>query len=255
MMDEIAKFALAVQFLTRLPIPARIKFTPERMAGSVAYYPLVGLLVGGLSALIFWAASLALPVLVSLILAVAAGFLLTGGFHEDGLADTFDGIGGGLTRERSLEIMKDSRIGTYGTLALVSMIALKVAALSEMAQASPLLVLGLLPAAHGLSRFSSVMVIATSKYVRDEGTGKPVARGSSALTLTIAGVTAAAILAGLIWAGPPMLAVYGVIGLVAGHVLMRAFFERKLKGYTGDTLGAVQQLSEVGFYLGVLSWL
>ncbi|KCZ50867.1 adenosylcobinamide-GDP ribazoletransferase [Hyphomonas pacifica] len=255
MMDEVAKFALAVQFLTRLPIPARIKFTPERMAGSVAYYPLVGLLVGGLSALIFWAASLALPVLVSVILAVSAGFLLTGGFHEDGLADTFDGIGGGLTRERSLEIMKDSRIGTYGTLALACMIALKVAALSEMAHVSPFLVLGLLPAAHGLSRFSSVIVIATSKYVRDEGTGKPVARGSSALTLTIASVTAAAILAGLIWAGPPMLAAYGVIGLVAGHMLMRAFFERKLKGYTGDTLGAVQQVSEVGFYLGVLSWL
>ena len=255
MMNEIAKFALAVQFLTRLPIPAQIKFTPERMAGSVAYYPLVGLLVGALSAAVFWVAGLVLPLLVSIILAVAAGFLLTGGFHEDGLADTFDGIGGGLTRERALEIMKDSRIGTYGTLALVSCVALKVAALSALSQASPLLVLGLLPAAHGLSRFSSVMVIATSRYVRDEGTGKPVARSSSARVLIIAGITAAAILAGLVWAGPPMLTLYGVIGLVAGHVLMRAFFEGKLKGYTGDTLGAVQQLSEIGFYLGVLAWL
>ena len=98
MKDEAAKFLLALQFLTRIPLPRAIGFTPERMAGTPAYYPLVGIIIGGASALIYWLASLALPPLASAILALAGGLLLTGAFHEDGLADTFDGIGGGLSR-------------------------------------------------------------------------------------------------------------------------------------------------------------
>ena len=178
--------------------------------------------------------------------------LITGAFHEDGLADTFDGIGGGLTREKALQIMKDSRLGTYGTLALIIALAIKFAALIAIPQT--LIPLAFI-VAHGLSRLSSVLVIATSEYVRREGTAKPVAEAASATSLIIA-LASGALLIGLwsIWL-PLFALISGLVGLLIGHALMRLFFERKLGGYTGDTLGAVQQASEIGFYLGVLAWL
>ena len=252
MKGQVASFLLAIQFLTRLPVPGWFSYSEARMAASAAYYPLVGVLVGALCSAVFWGALLLFPPLVSVIIAIAAGLLLTGAFHEDGLADTFDGIGGGHTRETALEIMRDSRLGTYGTLALVAALGLKAATLTALPAH---MLLFAFPAAHGLSRLSSVLTIATSRYVRTEGTGKPVARGLSLPSLLIAGVTGAAILLAWIYLLPvaPMLS--GLVGLAIGHVAMRAFFEFKLKGYTGDTLGAVQQASEIGFYLGLLAWL
>ena len=252
MRDEVAKLLLAIQFLTRLPVPAGFSYTEERMSGSTGYYPLVGILTGGICSAIYWASSLIFPQSVSVIFAVAIGLLVTGAFHEDGLADTFDGIGGGHSREGALEIMKDSRLGTYGTLALIIALAVKIMALIAL---PPQILLFALPTAHGLSRLSSVIVIATSRYVRAEGTGKPVATGASLASLATACLTGSAIV--LVWAGlqPHLILFGGLVGLCTGHALMRAFFEFKLKGYTGDTLGAVQQASEIGFYLGILSCL
>lgn len=252
MKHEFAKLALAIQFLTRIPLPVEPGYTPERMAGTPAYYPLVGVLIGAVCSGVFWFASLGLPVFVSVLLALGAGLLLTGAFHEDGLADTFDGIGGGLTREKSLAIMKDSRIGTYGTAALVVILLLKAAALAAMPFGMIAIVL---IAGHALSRLSAVLVIATSRYVRDEGTGKPVATGLSLAELSVACLTGALVISlwPLLQPFPAMLC--GLAGLISGHVLMRLVFEPKLGGYTGDTLGAVQQVSETGFYLGLLAWL
>lgn len=252
MTGEFAKLALAVQFLTRLPIRTDRLFTPERMAETPRYYPLVGLLVGGACTGVYWIAALALPHLLAVLLAVAAGLLLTGAFHEDGLADTFDGIGGGLTRERSLEIMKDSRLGTYGAAALFMALAVKTAALWSVPATW---VLVALPVAHCVSRFSAVCVIATSRYVRDHGTGKPVAMGLSATSLMIAGITVLGTIALGACLLPGLALVSGLIAVGCAHVAMRAYFEPKLGGYTGDTLGAVQQASEIGFYLGVIAWL
>lgn len=252
MRNELVSFLLAVQFLTRFPVGSGDIYTPDRMAASVRHYPLVGALVGGVSAGVFFLASLLFPVLIAVILGVAAGLLVTGAFHEDGLADTFDGIGGGLTREKALSIMKDSRLGTYGTLALVTALALKFAALIALPLA---LIPIVLIAGHGLSRLSSVMVIATSRYVRDEGTGKPVASGISAASLVVAIATGVLIFALFCVLVSANAALCGLAGLGLGHALMRLFFERKLGGYTGDSLGAVQQASEIGFYLGLVAWL
>lgn len=252
MRDEVAKFLLAIQFLTRIPVPGGFTYSEQRMADSVRYYPMVGILIGALCSVAYWGAVFLVPSFVAILLAVAAGLLVTGAFHEDGLADTFDGIGGGHTRESSLEIMRDSRLGTYGTLALIAALAIKTASLAVLP--APFLLM-VFPAAHGLSRLSSVAVIATSRYVRTEGTGKPVSTGISAPSLAVAGLTGIAIVGTwvLVLPTPPLLA--GLVGLGIGHVAMRTFFEFKLKGYTGDTLGAVQQASEIGFYLGVLAWL
>jgi adenosylcobinamide-GDP ribazoletransferase len=252
MKNQIASFLLAVQFLTRLPVPGWFTYTEARMAASAAYYPLVGVMIGAFCSAVFWGASLPFPPLVSVIIAIAAALLITGAFHEDGLADTFDGIGGGHTRDAALEIMRDSRLGTYGTAALVAALALKTATLTALP--SHMLLIAF-PAAHGLSRLSSVLTIATSRYVRTEGTGKPVARGLSLPSLLIASATGGAICLAWIYLLPAAPILFGLAGLAIGHVAMRAFFEFKLKGYTGDTLGAVQQASEIGFYLGLLAWL
>ena len=251
MKNEAAILLLAMQFLTRIPVSAATLYTTERMKATTRYYPLVGFLIGGFCAGVFWLATLVFPSILALVIAVAAGLILTGGFHEDGLADTFDGIGGGQDRAQALRIMKDSRLGTYGTLALVMALILKLGSLAALP--APWIIAALI-GAHGLSRLSSVLVIATSTYARDDGTAKPVADGISAASLAIALVSGLIGFAVMIWWLPLNASAAAVIGLVAGHGLMRLAFERKLQGYTGDTLGAVQQASEIGFYLWLAAW-
>lgn len=251
---ELAILLLAAQFLTRLPVPAARLFTDARLAATPRYYPLIGLLIGCLAAAIYWAAALVFPPLLAALLSTAATLLFTGAFHEDGLADTFDGVGGGLTRERALEIMKDSRLGTYGAAALIIALGLKIAALAALPLA---LALTALMAAHGLSRASAVLVIATSHYVRFEGKAKPVASALGPAGLAVTLLSAAAIIAALAFlAHWPLAAIAAALtGLALGHIALRFFYAPKLGGYTGDALGAVQQASEIGFYLGLLAWL
>ncbi|MDE0364376.1 MAG: adenosylcobinamide-GDP ribazoletransferase [Gammaproteobacteria bacterium] len=280
--NELQAFALALQFLTRLPGPADDAFSPERLAASVRYYPLVGALIGGLCAAVFWPANLVLPAAVAVILAVAVGLAITGALHEDGLADTFDGIGiaagrrgspgtgesagkhagdtprgsadghpgepGRTHRHRMLEVMRDSRLGTFGAIALVIALALKVATLASLA---PIAVCLALIAGHGLSRLSCIAVMQTSAYVRTAGIATPLANRLEFGSWLVILVTGLLVVAGLFRTLGPPATILALAGLIAGHALMRLCFERKLGGYTGDTLGAVQQASEVGLYLGV----
>ena len=251
MRNEAAIFLLSLQFLTRIPVPIANLYTPERMNASARYYPLVGFIVGALCAGIFWILTFIFPLILALALSIASGLLITGAFHEDGLADTFDGIGGGHDRDQALAIMKDSRLGTYGTLALGMALFIKFSSLTMLPTAwiVAALVLG-----HGLSRLSSTLVIATSSYARGDGKAKPVADGLSPTSLAITVITG---LAGII-VGALVLPLYALClacaGAAAAHIGMRLLFERKLDGYTGDTLGAVQQVSEIGFYLGLVAW-
>lgn len=247
-----AEFLLALQFLTRLPVPDP-GFTPARMAASVRWHPAAGAVIGGLVGAAWLVAAAVLPTVPAVIVATAAGLLLTGAFHEDGFADACDGLGGGATRERALEIMRDSRLGTYGAAGLGLMLAGRVAALAALAPAVPLA--WALVAAHAASRAAAVHVVATSRYVRDHGTGKPVADGIDRAGLRFALVTSGAALLPLALAIGVLPVVAALAGLAAGAWAMRRAFERKLGGYTGDCLGGVQQCAEVGFYLGLLAWL
>ena len=248
--EELAVFLLAVQFLTRWPIQSQDLFTEARLTAATRYYPLVGAMIGAFSGGVFWLAHLVFPVSLAIVLATAASLLATGAFHEDGFADACDGLGGGTTRERALEIMRDSRLGTYGAAGLGLMLAAKVLAL---AAAPPEVIPWLLIAAHAASRSSAVLAIATSTYVRGAGIAKPVADAvepdSLALALAI-GVAAACV---LLTVTAPAAILVGLTGLAAGHLAMRGVYERKLGGYTGDCLGAVQQMSELGMYLGVVA--
>jgi len=241
-------FLVAVQFMTRLPV--RVDFTPDRLEATPRWYPAVGVLVGVLVAVVWWGSAQVFPPLVAAVLCTVASVLITGAFHEDGFADACDGLGGGQTRERVLEIMRDSRLGTYGTLGLGLMVGGKIAVLAAL---PPAMVPMVLVAGHAASRASAVWVIASSTYLRDHGTGKPVARGLDAGGLALVGWTLLAVGLALVLVVPVWGLVSGALGLIAGHYAMRRRFEARLGGYTGDCLGAVQQCSEIGFLLGVLA--
>jgi len=246
--QEVIKVLLALQFLTRLPIPSNVPYTEELFANTPRYYPLVGMFVGLLCALVFLLSSQLFEIALAVALMMMCSVLITGAFHEDGLADTFDGVGGGLTRNKALDIMKDSRLGTYGSLALVLILLLKFTSLSSLN--TTVIVIGLV-AGHGLSRLSSVVVMLSSQYVRDHGTGKPVANGIDQTSSVIVLLTGLVCLLLTLFGVSLTAMVFGLIGLGVGHLVMRWFYTKKLGGYTGDTLGAVQQVSEVGFYLGL----
>ena len=245
-------FRLACQMLTRFPAARGIDYAPALDAAAVRFYPAVGILVGLAAGAVFAAAYGLFGPFSAAVLAVSATALLTGAMHEDGLADTADGIGGGRTAERALEIMRDSRIGVYGVLALVLVLAIRVFALAGL---SPWVGFATLVAAHGLSRWSVVIVIATARYVRASGTASPVAGPVPQASHLAAGATALICLVPVGFAASPLAALGALAGLAVGHLAVRGFFQPKLKGYTGDTLGATQQIGEVGALLGLLACL
>jgi adenosylcobinamide-GDP ribazoletransferase len=249
--QETRVFLLALQFLTRLPV--RIDhFDPDELAASPRWYPGVGVVVGAMAALTCVGAELVWPPLIAAMLAVAVGVLVTGGLHEDGFADACDGLGGGRTRERALEIMRDSRIGSYGAIGLVLMLGARVAVLAALPSGA---VAWALVAGHVGSRASMLWVMQVLPYARKDGAGSAVAGGLDAHGQRVAAVTTGiALLLGLLVL-PVHSLILGLGGLVLGHVAMRRRFAARLGGYTGDCLGAVQQCSEIGFYLGLLAFL
>jgi len=249
--SEVPGFLVAVQFLTRLPLPFEVDYTPEAARASPRWYPAAGVLIGLITGVIYWGAVLVFPPLIAVLVSVAAGLIVTGGLHEDGFADACDGLGGVRPRERVLEIMRDSRIGTYGVLGLGLMLATKVAAVSVLpAVAVPFVLI----AGHAASRAAMLWVMASSDYVRGSGAASAVAGGIDQRAVQTGLVTTALACLPLLFVLPFLSVVMGLAGLAAGHYAMRHRFERRLGGYTGDCLGAVQQCSELGFLLGVLSF-
>lgn len=246
-------FLLAVQFLTRLPVPRDLPWSAEMQARAARYYPAVGIVIGGIGAAVLGLAAQVWPMPLAVLLSLAATLIATGALHEDGLADAADGLVGGATRDRALDIMRDSRIGAYGAVALGMALALKVAALAAL----PLGVACLaLVAAHALGRWAAVMVIATTRYARTEDAAAskfPPPNVSSRDRTVAQFTTVAVLLATSFGLGPAALA--GLVGAAALAVPLYRGFRAKLGGYTGDCLGAVHQLAEIGFYLGLAAWL
>ncbi len=243
---EVAAFTLAIQFLTRLPVPAT--YSEEAMAASPRYYPLVGLFLGALGAAVLFFGTPVFGPVVAALLAIGWLSLITGGLHEDGLADMADGLGSGSTRARALEIMRDSRIGSYGALALGFTLALTVSGLVAI---GPDITTLTLLAAQPASRLSAVIAMATSRYQRAEGAGDGMQQGIGPVALifaTLTGLAPCLLLPSHLWTG-------AALGLIAAHIGTRLIYQRRLGGYTGDCLGALQQISQLGLILGVLAWL
>ncbi|ARE40490.1 Cobalamin synthase [Rhodovulum sp. P5] len=247
--DEAGLIRLAALFMTRLPVRVEAEYSPERMRLASAWFPLVGLGIGAVLALAYGLAALVFPPLVAALLAVALGVRLTGALHEDGLADIADGLGGAADRARAMEIMRDSRIGSYGAVALGLVLAVKVAALSHLGSAA---MAGLI-AAHGLSRLSPVLMMARLPYARSDGKAAFAGTGPGPRGLRIALATSGVTLLGLGLTVGPVAALVTLIALAAVLIRMEAMFRWRLGGYTGDGLGAVQQLSETAVLLAILA--
>jgi adenosylcobinamide-GDP ribazoletransferase len=189
---------------------------------------------------------------VAAIGATIAGVLLTGAFHEDGLADLFDGLGGSNDRARALVIMKDSRIGSFGAIALVLALLAKVALLALLAQTGALRAVFVLFAAQVVSRATPLLLIYTMAHVGDaDGSkSKPLADNLSIAALLAGGLWAALAMLLVVWLYPSASWWGAVLGALLATLWMRSWLMRRLQGFTGDGLGATQQLGEILFYLG-----
>jgi adenosylcobinamide-GDP ribazoletransferase len=244
---ELRFFFAAVGYFTRIPVPRGIGFAPGDLAGAARYFPLVGALVGALGALVYLGALNLFPANIAVLLSMGATLAVTGALHEDGLADCCDGFGGGATRDDVLRIMRDPRIGAFGTIGLVVVLALKWQALAAL---SPLAGATLMVGAHAASRALTASYLVTLDYARAEGRAQPVAQRMPVPAYCFA---AALGLPWLFWPDWRAGAVALAVALALRGLLAR-YFVRRLGGYTGDCLGFAQQLFELAIYLTVLGW-
>jgi len=254
---QLALFFTAAQFLTRLPTPVVRDFESSSLSQSVRYFPLVGVLVGLINVGVWWVSNRWLPASVSIGVMLAASAAVTGALHEDGFADACDGFGGGTTPDRVLAIMKDSRIGAYGAIGVFFMLGLKWTALAALPLTLfPLIVV----AAHAMSRWCAVALIWRLAYVRgdDDAKSRPFAGrlGGPEWILSgligIAGFAPLAAASGTAASGAAALGA-GAAAAVLATLLAGGYFRRRIGGYTGDCLGAAQQLAELAFLLGGLA--
>ena len=244
MRDQLHIFLNAVMFFTRIPVPSWTRYSESLLNRATRFFPLIGWLAGAVAALVFIVANRAFSHDVAVLLSMAATILLTGAFHEDGLADACDGFGGGWDRERILEIMKDSRIGTYGMVGLGLVLAIKWRATSDLEA-------GMLPlaliAAHALSRWGATILIRFGVYARADlaSKAKPLATRmgwGEFVFATFFGCFPLAFLGDWrVWLTVPL--------VMATAVWAMRYFRKWIGGYTGDCLGAVQQVCEVLIYL------
>lgn len=283
MAQAVRHFLLALQFFSRIPVTGRLAawvgFSPAMLRASAAHFPGVGVVVGALVVAVTATLLHALPPgplvpLVAAVLGTVLSVMVTGGFHEDGLADVADGLGGSQDRNRALEIMKDSRVGAFGALAVVLALLSKVSLLALIGSVSPhWMVLGIF-AAHVVSRSWPLLLIRLMPHVGDAAgsKSKPLAdqiSGAALVTafiwcfgaLALSGCAQAAINSvattgrmGFDWVHwapwAPWLAGMGASGLAFAY--MGRLLQRRLQGFTGDGLGATQQVCEIGFYLGLV---
>jgi adenosylcobinamide-GDP ribazoletransferase len=232
-------------FLTRLPTPTLAGFEEIWLADALLYFPPVGVIVGLIAAAAYRLASLVWPSPVAALAAVAAAATVTGGLHEDGWADLFDALAASRDRERMLAVMKDSRIGASGALALVLLVAGRVAVLAALPAAE---VPAALIAAHALSRWTTLPLAWRLPYVRPAGgLGKPLA-GRVTGRRVAAGTALAALIAAITlgWSALPALTAAAVVAFASG-----LFFRARLGGVTGDCLGAAIQLAELAILLAL----
>ena len=241
-MRYLKLFQLALSFYTRLPHPQTLDY--KQLPQAAVYLPLIGWLVGGICVLVFYLADLLWPQATAVILALTTGILLTGALHEDGFADVCDGFGGGMNKQRILEIMKDPHIGVYGLLGLLLILLLKISVLVAMpAVAVPLVLL----AGHSISRLSPLLLMQRYTYAR----GNDSKSSGAIYKPDFQELAFAIVIALLPLVLLPALCALAIIPVLFGTILLGHYFYRRIDGYTGDCLGASQQVAETIFYLSV----
>lgn len=251
MKHELTQLATAIMFLTRIPVGNLGSGEPSDLAASMKYFPLVGVLIGALVSTVFVVASVFWNPAIATVITLIASVLFTGAFHEDGLADVADSAGA-WSAERKLEVMRDSRVGTYGSLALILMMLLKFSALSTIAGQSQSIwvMVATLIFGHVLARWSILPMIRLTPYARQDSNNRVFETGvtnerlfiGSAITLVVMTVSAL-VLGKAVFAALLMTCV--------AIVLSRRWYLRRIGGITGDCLGATNQVVEVLVYLCV----
>ena len=261
-MQALRHYLLAVQFFTRIPVSGKLAdwvgYSPAMLRASAAHFPGVGWLVAAVALGVYAGIAALLGAqtftpLAAAVLSTIATVMVTGGFHEDGLADVADGMGGGYQRERVLEIMKDSRVGAFGAMALVLAFAAKFALLAQLGSWGLAVVLWAMLGGHVLSRFWPLLAVRSLPHVGDTATSKSKPLADQ--------ISLGALLTALIWCVPPFVLCSKALGwrAIAVATLCSAIgacwmwwrFKQRLQGFTGDCLGAIQQVSEIAFYLGI----
>jgi len=243
MKKELRIFFTALMFYTRIPCPGWVDHSEDYLNKATRYFPLIGWLIGLAMALVIYGSLFILPISVSVILALAASVLMTGAFHEDGFGDVCDGFGGGWTKSQILEIMKDSRVCTYNVVGFILFFALKMAVNNSMLELKQWFARKSLVLAHVLSRWSSLTIVYTHSYSREDASSKikPIAKELTFKNLLIGSVWVlpALVLFNNWWIVAVFVPVYGM------KVYLAAYFQKWIDGYTGDCLGATQQINEV----------
>ncbi len=249
----------AVIFLSRIPAGG-FPYSDEEFRAAPGHFPFVGFLVGGSGAAVLALAPLFGPTLTAS-LALLTTVWITGAFHEDGLADSADALGGSHSRKNLHAILKDSRIGTYGASALVFSLLVRTLSLSQLIEflgvrwaeglSAPLLFV----LVHVLSRVGPVGVMASLPYVAGEGAkGSSVARGGALPQFLVALSWAALALLGVGWRGLPLVSAGLLVGVCAFvSVLLGAWFKKRAGGFTGDFLGATEQITELSLLLTLVA--
>lgn len=242
-MRELNRFLLAVQFLTAVPVPRQTQLDDDWLPRSAKYFPLIGAMIGVVAGVVALVTSAFVPEPVPMVLGLAIVTVLTGALHEDGLADSADGLFGGRDRARRLEIMKDSRVGNYGVLALLICFALKGAALLSLDQMS---IARLLIASLAASRLAVVLTMASLAYAGDPQDSKiklspQNISGNELLIAIVLGL-----LPGLLVLRVPTFAWASLIA-AAVALCVALLARRRIGGYTGDVLGAVEQIYQATF--------
>ena len=263
MKKQLHVFFTTLMFYTRIPCPKNIDHNPDFLNKASRYFPLIGWIVGGICFGVYYLASIVFSVEIALILSMIAGILTTGAFHEDGFADVCDGFGGGWTKEKILMIMKDSAIGAYGAIGLVLLFLLKFQSLIQLLnniQNAEFAIFNfqfitfiLFVAAHSISRLVAISIVFTHEYSREDASSKskPIAQNftwKEVVGALFFGLLPLVILSFFQW---QLLLVLAPV-FIARFFLAR-YFQKWIDGYTGDCLGATQQVCEVVFYLSIIA--
>jgi adenosylcobinamide-GDP ribazoletransferase len=260
MKKEIHIFFTALLFYTRIPCPKNIDHNPDYLNKASRYFPLIGWIVGGISFLAYYISSMMFSPEIAIILSIVAGIITTGAFHEDGFADACDGFGGGWTKDKILLIMKDSAIGAYGAIGIVLLFLLKFQVLCHLISSfnswnleSLTKNLLLFVSAHSISRLASISIVFTHQYSRDDATSKSKPIAQSYTWREVLGALFFGLLPLLIMSYFQWQILFVLLPIFVTRFLLARYFQKWIDGYTGDCLGATQQVCEVIFYLSIVA--
>ena len=246
MKKELHIFLTAIMFYTRIPCPKWVDHNPGIVSKTSKYISLVGIIVGSIGALTFYGCSFLFSNEIAILFSIITTIYATAGFHEDGFADVCDGFGGGWTKEKILTIMKDSSIGVYGAIGIIMILGFKFCALNE---SPPSLIPLIIVAAHSTSRLIAATLLYTHPYVRiNDSKSKAAAKKIPLHFLLINFILASIPL--LLFKKPEIFLI--LLPMYASKLFLGAKFKKWIGGQTGDCAGAVQQISEVVFYLSFI---